>query len=78
MSNGTKLLTRERYADLPTVRVPVVAKLDGAFASEARRAMQPHESPDGFFLRLWLFYQHANRYDSDTALVAAIARAEAQ
>ncbi len=83
-----QLLTRERYADVPTVRVQAIprpladeimtARLYGMDAAEARAAMLPGETPDMLFLRLWLFYRHANRQDSDTALVAAIGRAESE
>jgi hypothetical protein len=63
--------------ELPTVRLPIVGKLHGAFAQEARPAMHTGETEDSFFLRLWLFYQHANQQESDTALVAAIGRESA-
>lgn len=78
---SSKLLTREKYADLPTERVTVIladevltARLYGRDAQEARALMHGHETPDMLFLRLLLFYQHANRQDSDTAMLAALER----
>lgn len=69
-----------------TVLVPITrpladelftARAYGVDAIRAREIMEPGETPDMLFLRLLYFYQHANRYDSDTALAAAMARAEA-
>lgn len=68
------LLTRARLSQLDTVRVPVVARLHGPFAQEARHIMRSGETEDHLFLRLLLFWQHANREDSDTALVDAYER----
>lgn len=79
-----QLLTREKYADLPTVRheavtrplpAPFVARIyNEHLAAEARATLLPGETPDALFVRLLLFYRHHNRQDSDTALVAALER----
>ncbi len=77
--NGTKQFKRPPTIDeMPTVRLPIVGRLHGTFAQEARPAMHTGESEDSFFLRLWLFWQHHNRQDSDTALVEAIVRVESE
>lgn len=71
-----KLLDYYDISQCPTVRVPVVARLHGPMAQEARAIMYPHETPDHLFMRLLCFWQWHARQDSDTALIRAYARVE--
>lgn len=59
-----------------TERLPIIARLSGPFAREARQIMHHGESEDHLFLRLFLFWQHHNRQESDTALLRAYGRVE--
>jgi len=76
--NRLRDYARQYIADAPTEKAPAIPTfapvLVGTFATEARSMLLPGESPEALVIRLMLFYQHANRQESDTSLVAALTR----